>query len=379
MSGPAKTRHLRQRTLVALVLLPLALGIQRLSARFPETVEALYSRTAFPPIVRTLAWLSSRAPFSLGEAGLACAGLAFIVALVWGGRALWRGRGRRWRILGQAIVVALLVAGLGYTAFLLSWGWNYQRRSFARSAGLPVLPSNRGELAALSADLVEAANHLREGLPEDEHGAMRLPDGTRATLARTALGVAALTRRYPWLPECDVHPKLAWTSPLLARLGIAGFYFPLTAEPHVDGEILPSELPFSASHEVAHELGFAREGEANYLGYLACRLHPDADFNYSGVFLASRFVLGALASLDPAEARALGSRRSPAVQRDLAALKAWRARFGGPAMDAALRVNDAHLRFQGQRDGLRSYGRMVDLLLAERRLERHEEARDAGQ
>jgi len=31
------------------------------------------------------------------------------------------------------------------------------------------------------------------------------------------------------------------------------------------------------------------------------------------------------------------------------------------------RVNDAYLKTQGQADGVRSYGRMVDLLLAERR------------
>ena len=33
-------------------------------------------------------------------------------------------------------------------------------------------------------------------------------------------------------------------------------------------------------------------------------------------------------------------------------------------------MNDAYLRSQGQKDGVRSYGRMVDLLLAERRAAR---------
>ena len=103
-----------------------------------------------------------------------------------------------------------------------------------------------------------------------------------------------------------IHPKPAWTSPLLARLGIGGFYFPLTAEPHVDVELPDSEIPFCASHEVAHELGFAREDEANYVGYLLCRLHPDADFKYSGAYMASRHALAALASVDRPEARALG-------------------------------------------------------------------------
>lgn len=365
----ARTRRLRLCTLAALLLLPLAVGVQWLSARVPETVEALYSRAVFPPIVRALASVSSRISFSVMEVGVACANVALALAVFWFSRAILRGRGHRLRTVGRAALLVLGLAGAGYSLFLLTWGLNYQRQSFAYSAGLEVRPSDRAEIAALSASLIDAANALREGLPEDEHGAVRLADGARGALTRTAPGVAALLRRYPWLPSSGVLPKAAWSSPLLARLGIAGFYSPLTAEPHIDIDISPSELPFSAAHETAHQLGFAREDEANYLGYLTCRLHPDADFRYSGIFVASRHAQRALGLVDRAEARTLEARRSPAVKRDIAALAAWVARYRGPAMTAFNRVNDAHLRFQGQRDGARSYGRMVDLLLAERRAE----------
>lgn len=367
MTRLAKPRRLRLRTLVALLLLPLAMGVQWLSARAPETVEALYSRAVFPPVAAALAWPFSRLPFSVAETGLVCLCGVSVLVLLWIGRALIRARGRRWQILGRAGMVILLVAGIGYVLFLLSWGLNYQRVSLARSTGLPVRPSDRTELSALSADLVDAANRLREGLPEDERGAMRLAGGPRAALTRTAPGVAALANRYAWLPRPDVRPKSAWTSPLLARLGIGGFYSPFTAEATVNAEIPPSDLPFSAVHEAAHRLGFAREDEANYLAYLMCRLHPDADFRYSGAFLASRHTQRALASVDRVAARDLEARRSEAVRRDMAAVSAWVARYSGPAMDAFGRANDAYLRSQGQRDGTRSYGRMVDLLLAERR------------
>ena len=365
----SRTRFLRLPTVVALLLLPLAIGVQWLSARVPEFVEGFYSRAVFPPVVAALASVSSRVPFSLTEVGGACAGVALVVAGTWILRALLRGRGHRWQILGRVTLAVLFLAGVGYALFLLTWGLNYERLSFARSAGLQIRPSDRTELAALSASLIDATNALREGLPEDEHGAMRLADGPRGALARTALGVGALMNRYPWLPRSAVRPKAAWTSSLLARMGIAGYYSPLVAEPQIDIAVTASEVPSSAAHEVAHQLGFAREDEANYLGYLICRLHPDADFRYSGIFLASRHVQRALASADRAEARALEARRSPAVKRDVAALAAWVARYRGPVMTAFNRVNDVHLRIQGQPGGVRSYGRMVDLLLAEWRAE----------
>jgi hypothetical protein len=366
MTRPAKGRRPRGRASVVLLLLPLAIGLQWLGGHLPDIVEALYARAVFPTLVAALASLSSRVPFSMFEVCLVCACAALAWGLLSTGRALLRGSGRRLQILARIGVLGLLVAGVGYAVFLLVWGLNYQRVTFGRSAGLLVRPSDRTELVALSADLIEATNRLREGLSEDEHGAMRLADGSRVALTRTALGVSALRNRYAWLPTFNVCPKPAWTSPLLARLGIGGFYFPLTAEAHVNVEVPDSDIPFSASHEIAHELGFAREDEANYLGYLMCRLHPDADFRYSGVFIASRHAQRALASVDRIEARALESRRSQAVRRDLVALSAWSARHSGPAMRAANHVNDAYLRTQGQ-DGVRSYGRMVDLLLAERR------------
>ena len=357
------------RTLLLVLLLPLAIGFQWLSGLSPETVEAVYSRAVYPPIVAALSRLSSRLPFSLAEVGLAFACLALAWALIWLSRTLVRAKEHRWRVLGRATVAVLFVAGVGYSLFLVTWGLNNQRSPFGRSAGLDVRPSDRAELSALSASLIDEANRLRDGLLEDDHGAMRLEGGTRLALARTALGVPPLTNRYPWLPRTAVRPKAAWASPLMSRLGIAGFYSPLTAEANVNVEIPPSDIPFSASHEAAHQLGFAREDEANYLGYLVCRIHPDVDFRYSGVFTASRHTQRALASVDRAKARALESRRSPAVKRDIATLVAWAARYSGPAMRTFNRANDAYLRSQGQRDGVRSYGRMVDLLLAEWRAE----------
>ena len=47
--------------------------------------------------------------------------------------------------------------------------------------------------------------------------------------------------------------------------------------------------------------------------------------------------------------------------------RAWHRRYESRLGEVQERVNDAYLKTQGQADGVRSYGRMVDLLLAERR------------
>ena len=58
------------------------------------------------------------------------------------------------------------------------------------------------------------------------------------------------------------------------------------------------------------------------------------------------------------------------VQRDLAADGAYWDQFEGPVAQVSNQVNDSYLKANEQEDGVKSYGRMVDLLLADYR-QRH--------
>jgi hypothetical protein len=232
---------------------------------------------------------------------------------------------------------------------------------------MAVRPAPPSEIADLASALVLAANDARVGLAEDERGAVRITGGFASVALRAAQGYAALGANQPLFRVPSARPKRVLLSSLLSRVGITGIYFPFTGEPNLNTTVPDSALPFSTAHELAHQQGFAREDEANFVGYLACRRHPDRDFRYSGLVAASHYAIVSLHQADaPAAARVLAE-RSAAVLRDEAALREWADRYRGPATEMGDRVNDAYLRTQGEKDGVRSYGRMVDLLLAERR------------
>jgi hypothetical protein len=361
--APAKGAGVRPLSSAAVVAAAVALRLG--AARRPSIVERIYSRGLHPRIAAGLGGIARLVPFTIAEPLALLAAVAVLVLLA--RAAVSVRRGPPLPAVVEAGATALGLAGLVYLVFLLAWGLNYQRRPFAALAGLDPRPPSSEELADLGAALVDEANRLRAPLPEDARGVMQLPAGTRDVFDRTRSGFDEAARRLPFLGATTCPPKGAVLSSLLSALGISGIYSPFTGEPLVNRDLPDPDLPFSASHEVAHSLGFAREDEANYLGSLACRLHPDGDFRYSGTLAASAYVLGALASADEAKTRELQDRRTAGVRRDLAALEEWSVRHEGRLSRASRRVNDAYLRSQGEREGLRSYGRFVDLLVAERR------------
>src|SRR5262249_23271031 len=211
------------------------------------------------------------------------------------------------------------------------------------------------------------AARLRADVGEDAAGVMRLREGTRGAWTAVAAGWEAASRRIPALAGRCARPKLALLSPVMARFGITGIYSPFTGEPHVNATLPDPDLPLSAAHEVAHARGFAREDEANYLAYLACRSSPDPDLRYAALLGASLSAQNALYGVDRGAYARIEARRSPAVRRDIGALVAWSKRYEGAATAVGGKIDDAYLKAQGEKAGVRSYGRMVDLLLAERR------------
>ena len=358
-----------KRCAAGLLFLTLAATLSAAGGRAPATVERLYALGVYPALSSVLSCLSGVVPVSVAEVGLvAAAGLLGWRLL----RMFRRGRATGWgAAVGPGLADLTLAAGGLALAFVLLWGLNYRRLPFATSAGLNASPASVNELRDLALALAGHANERRLGLAEDLQGVMLTKGGARSVLERTKAGFDEAAAHYPTLRGSCVRPKPLLLSEALSWLGLTGIYSPFTGEANVNVRAPESEIPFSASHETAHQRGFAREDEANFAAYLACRFHPDPDFKYSGALAASVHTGNALFTSDREAWQAVEATRSPAVKRDLGALRAWAERHEGAASRTSERVNDAYLRAQGQTEGVRSYGRMVDLLLAERRAEGH--------
>jgi len=164
------------------------------------------------------------------------------------------------------------------------------------------------------------------------------------------------------------YAKSLLSSHIVSYTGISGVYFPYTGEPNFNNDVPAPSKGASVCHEMAHRQGFAREDEANFIAYIVCINSDDAYLRYSGYFLALRHAMDRLYEADRGAYRELHARYSEEVAADIKANSDYWRSFEGPVEERVTQMNDTYLKTNSQDDGVQSYGRMVDLMLAQKRL-----------
>ena len=333
-------------------------------SKAPAAVEVYYSNGFNKAIRQLLSTASGVFPFSLAELIVIAVfiyALFLIVTLIIN---LRKCKNKK-TLIFNFIAKVLFIISVIYFLFIFLWGSNYNRLSFADISKLKVDKTSSKELAGLCEELINRANNLRDDLKEDNTGVMYIPGGYKDVFAREAAGYEALSKKYSELSGSYGSPKPVLMSKLMCYTGITGVYFPFTGEANVNVNISDFMLPCTSAHEMAHQRGFAREDEANYIAYAACTLSPYADFQYSGVMLGLIYSMDALKKADYNQYKVLTAKYSSKVLRDLKSDNEFWSKYDGVIENVSDSINNNYLKSNGQQDGVKSYGRMVDLLIAE--------------
>ena len=106
-----------------------------------------------------------------------------------------------------------------------------------------------------------------------------------------------------------------------------------------------------------------QEEEANFIAFLACNVSERTDFLYSGYLLGWIYATNALYAADKDAWNDIGGRLEPQVYADLSANNKFWKSYEGTVAKVSAKVNDTYLKANGQKDGVLSYNRLVDLLI----------------
>lgn len=346
-----------------IVLLPLGLiiiGAARQSSAFCE----FYANTVYPFMSGALNYLFSMTDISVAQiiivafaVFLAFYTLVTILSLIF--------RPQRLKKLLSYAINLVCIFSIVFFLFSVTCGINYYRPSFAEEEGIKVEEYTSSELEGLFNDLVSRLNAAKK----DFNGSHR---NFKENAALAEEYIKALAEKYPSLSGDYGPPKPVNFFGWMSYTNITGFFFPFTYEANVNDSAPAVSLPATMCHELAHLRGHMREDEANYIAYLACVESGNSEFVYSGLMLAYSHTASALYAEDPEAYSKAAANLDGDVKKDLADKREYWQKYEGAVADISDTVNDVYLKANNSKDGVKSYGRMVDLLLAEYRMKINE-------
>jgi hypothetical protein len=336
------------RTRAAIVALAVVSAVVPLP---PGVVERWYSKGVYRLLQPWVTSLSNRVPFALFDAVLVIVPLAWIVLIV----ADAARRQRAGRVAGRAAVRLVVWSAVLYLGFVLLWGFNYRREPLTRKLrydNAAVTPDAARDLWLTTIDQLNTlhAEAHRTGWVESSAVDAALL-GPFATAVADAAGPTGIV---PGRPKRSI---LDW---YFRRAGVSGMTDPYFLETMTASDLLPFERPSVVAHEWAHLAGFADEGEASFIGWLACMRSGLAE-QYSGWIGLYGDVQ---AAVGPAIRRDTAARLAPGPRADLQAINARLTRELNPRVSAAgWRAYDSYLKANRVEAGIRSYTEVVRLVL----------------
>ncbi len=268
----------RKRWIINAVLIGLCIAIN-IYSKNSERVEAGYYThfyQGFAAILRKIfGWLA----FSIGDIIYAVIIVFLVIKLSKALQFLFKKKREitfKEKLI-PSLSIGIRIFSIGYIIFNIFWGINYNRQGIAAQLNLKIADYNIEELKSINKVLVNKINICKTSLINTK----AVYPSNEIMFAKVQEAYKKVEKKYPFLHYKNGSIKKSMWGWAGNYLGFEGYYNPFTGEAQINTTVPKFTQPFTACHEVAHQLGYAKEMEANFVGYLAAAASTDTLFNYS--------------------------------------------------------------------------------------------------
>jgi hypothetical protein len=348
----------RKRKITWIVLIIVAVAIKIFSL-FPFAVEHYYSSGIYPVISRTQRILLGWIPFSVGDIFYAIIFIWIFAKLFSFLRKLFLRRLTRAYFLYAVRRIIFLCLWI-YILFNLTWGLNYNRLGIAYQLQLDVKPYSTGELSDMLQIIVDRLNetdsiaHIKRLELTNEH----------FLFSEAVTSFHDLKKQNNLFAYHSASVKSSIFSYAGDYLGFTGYYNPFSGEAQVNTTVPMSIEPFTTCHEMGHQLGYAKENEANFSGYLAAKSSDNMAFRYSVYFDMYMYAARGLYVRDSNLVKKYRDQLHPSVRNDYKELKNFFKKYQNPIDPFIGKLYGRFLKANQQPQGLMSYDEVIAWLIA---------------
>ncbi|WP_408091505.1 DUF3810 domain-containing protein [Chryseobacterium terrae] len=293
------------------------------------------------------AWI----PFSFGDLLYIFLGILLIYLII----KLFKKKTR-----SNALFKILIVLNISYFIYQIFWGMLYFQTPII--AKLPKTKVTLEVRKALALEYLEKSKVTRKLVQEDKNGVFVITDLN--TIQKEILDqqkkLPIFISKKKSSESNSFKPSLFGKT--MSFTGILGYYNPFTAEAQYNSELPSSYLPFTLSHESSHQLGFAREQEANFIGYLIGINSKNPELRYSTEYFTLKSLLNSIVNEDENFVKNTLENYSEEMKRDRMNEKKFIAKHQGLLNDFFGFTNNLFLK-SNQQEGAITYSYFIDLLV----------------
>ncbi len=324
----------------------------KLISRFPELVESYYSKGIYPVISRFFRIIFGWLPFSIGDVLYIILGFVILKIII---KIIKRRKFNFIKILASISVI--------YFCFHFFWGLNYYREPLHKTLAINELNYSTDELESFTNQLIDKANHLQISIAQNDTVKVAIPFSKKETYQKIKNGYTNLSKSYPQFEYKSSSIKHSLLSLPLTYMGFSGYLNPFTGEAQVNSLNPAVSYAVTSCHEVAHQLGYAAENEANFIGFLSAIKNDDIHFQYSGYYMTLRYALNDLYYHDKEKYKLAINSVNKGVLKNMQESQDFWNSYQSPLEVYFKNIFNLFLKANKQAKGIKSYNGMIGMLI----------------
>lgn len=313
------------------------------------------------PARKVLAQLSSIVPFSITETLLFASPLLIIIVYTRGIKNAKISTKDTIRFFAKIFSIILFI----FITFVWTYSSGFHNSTIDKKLNLNVEELSEEDIYDASLTIIASLNNLSDEVTYDSTGASVMPYGYYKLSAKICEAYDKYENEYGAIINFNSIVKPIILSEPMTYTHISGIYTFYTGESNININYPDFVVASSATHEMAHQRGVARENEANFVSFVVMTGSDDAFLRYSAYLDVYSTVINALYSADKDLYYEAVSMLDMKVKKDLESYSSFFDKYrDSVASEVTGNLNDSYLQANGQKEGTKSYGMIVDLTVA---------------
>ncbi len=308
-----------------------------------------------------LALITNIFPFSLAETFLMASPILLTVIVIY----IVKLQKKPFYQSVRLLCILLSVLSCAYTVFVIGFAPGYSASTLEDRLELDRKKVSAEELEQTARMLKEECEKLLDEI-EFHYGSSSVMPYSLDEMNRL-LGKAyeKVGEKYDFIFHFPSDVKYVVMSEAMSYTHITGVYSFFTGEANININFPDYSIPYTAAHEMSHQRGIAREDEANFMAYLVCIESDDVYIRYSGYMNLFEYVFNALYRANKQAYTDLWYDLDARLRSEIKAYNEFFDQYRENVVaNVSDKVNNTFLQSNGQTEGTKSYGRVVDLAVA---------------